>query len=680
MGTYRVYRVGEGEPVREGGAGAPSASSRPTGAATAGDGASDGGLRGLLIWAAVAAASAVAAVLLWVYGREMLGNSRAALDLARLSGKVPGWVMVGLPVVAAAIVAAAAAYLAFGRLLALKLLGVAVVVVALAAPGLALGWANGTVSTVGHRTAEVQEVVTETTQELRPALPGEAVNILLIGSDKTKIPGDPGRSDTQILVRLDPETKSISMLSLPRDLRVLIPDHGYDKMNTAYSYGGPPLVVRTFSELTGLPVNHFMEIDFAGFWHVVNILGGVYVPIDHRYYVPESADYKSIDIEPGYQLVRGHDALDFVRYRHDQAGDFTRMQRQQLFLKEMQRQSGRWSEDWDKVIKLIKAVTSETTSDIDSLASLAPLVELVFQVDTSKVNTVHLEGTTPLIDGVSYVEATQEEIDEAVADFTTPVPAPVRGSAPGITKKMYTVTVYNGSGIAGLSTTAVNQLAALGYRATVGVDDPGFPGTTTMVYAPKALRQPARAIAAMFSPAKVQLVDRAPGVRDGVTVVVTSSFDGVLEVPQTDQAPEQVLEKNQRYDEASWQAFADETPLRLEMPTAWSPGFAYDEFRRYGIPNSNGKPTRAAVAVVRTPAGGYWSIQTLRWTDPPAIEKPSDVVAVKGQKYLLFYHGDRLHMVAWKRNGQLYWVLNTLDDELSNDLMMGLATSFKPVK
>ena len=121
--------------------------------------------------------------------------------------------MVGLPIVAVAIVAAATAYLAFGRLFALKLLGVAVVVVALAAPGLALGWANGTVSTVGHRTAEVQEVVTETTQELRPALPGEAVNILLIGSDKTKIPGDPGRSDTQILVRLDPETKSISMLS-----------------------------------------------------------------------------------------------------------------------------------------------------------------------------------------------------------------------------------------------------------------------------------------------------------------------------------------------------------------------------------------------------------------------------------------------------------------------------------
>ena len=250
----------------------------------------------------------------------MFGNSRAAFDLAKLSGKVPGWAIVGAPVLAVAIVAAVTAYLAFGRHLAVKLVGVAVVMAALAAPGLALGWANGTVGGVAHRTAEQEAVVKKTKEKMRPALPGKPMNILLIGSDKSTVPGDPGRSDTQILVRLDPETRSISMLSVPRDLRVLIPGQGYDKMNTAYAYGGPPLAVDTFTALTGLPINHFVEVDFSGFWHVVNILGGVYIPIDHRYYVPESANYKSIDILPGYQLVRGHDALDFVRYRHDRAG------------------------------------------------------------------------------------------------------------------------------------------------------------------------------------------------------------------------------------------------------------------------------------------------------------------------------------------------------------------------
>jgi LCP family protein required for cell wall assembly len=673
MSEYRIYRTGEPEPVRVSDAAVPDPLGEPTVARRG------GGLRTLVIGTVVAIAVAVVVALYWSYGRDMLGNSRAAFDLAKLSGKVPGWAMVGAPVVAIAIVAAVTAYLAFGRHFAVKLVGVAVVVATLAAPGLALGWANGTVSVVAHSTAAQEAVVTKTKAELRPALPGKPMNILLIGSDKSG-PTDPGRSDTQILVRLDPQTKSISMFSVPRDLRVNIPDHGLDKMNTAYAYGGPPLAVKTFSELTGLPINHYVEVNFAGFWHVVNILGGVYIPIDHRYYVPESADYKSIDISPGYQLVRGHDALDFVRFRHDQLGDFTRMQRQQLFIKEMQRQSSRWSKDWTKVMRLIKAITKETTSDIDSLKTLKPLVELIFQVNTSKVYTVHLEGSTPMIGGVSYVVPTQAEIDQAVAEFTHPTQAPIAVKGLKLTQKMYPVTVYNGSGIAGVSTNAANQLAALGYRAKVGADAPEFPGTVTVVYAPKSLSAPAQLVGEMFWPSDVRLVDRAPGVADGISVFVTSSFDGTLAVPQNAQQTQQTLLKDQRYDAAAWKDFATKTPLHLEMPTAWSPGFAYDEFRAYGIETTEGKRSAAAVAVVSTPLGGYWSIQAMRWMDPPAIQNPNSTQDIAGQKYMLFYQADHLHMVAWKRNGTLYWVLNTLDNQLSNDLMMGLATSFKPVK
>ena len=678
---YRVYKVGEEKPVRVAGTGAPApaplavSSVRPSGE-------SSGGLRMLLIWAAVAVAAAVAAVLFWLYGRDMLGNSQAAFDLARLSGKVPSWAMVGVPVVAVLIIAGATAYLAFGRYLAVKLIGVAVVVVVLAAPGLALGWANGTVSTVSSRSSDVQAVVTQTQKELRPALPGKPMNILLIGSDKSKTPGDTGRSDTQLLVRLDPLTKSISMFSVPRDLRVLIPDHGYDKMNAAFAYGGPPLVVKTFTQLTGLPINHFVEINFAGFWHVVNLLGGVYIPVDHRYFVPASADYKSINLQPGYQLVDGKQGLNFVRFRHDNLGDFGRMQRQQLFLKEMQRQSGRWSKDWSKVLRLIKAITGQTTSDIDSLKRLQPLVELIFQVNTSKVYTVHLEGSTPMINGVSYVEATQQQIDQAVHEFTNPTqpPAAVAGADLQLSKKMYTVTVYNGSGVAGVSANSANQLAALGYRVQVGADAPEFPGKVTMVYAPKSLEVPAQTVAAMFWPSDVQIVDRAPGVADGIRVFVTSSFSGTLTLPQTPTQPTQTLQKNVNYDAASWKAADATTPLHLEMPTAWSSGFAYDQFRNYSIKTTAGKRSAASVAVVSTSAGGYWSIQAMRWMDPPAIQNPNSTQVVDGQEYMLFYQGDNLHMVAWKSGNALFWVLNTLDNQLSNDLMLGLATSFKPVK
>ncbi len=70
----------------------------------------------------------------------------------------------------------------------------------------------------------------------------------------------------------------------------------------------------------------------------------------------------------------------------------------------------------------------------------------------------------------------------------------------------------------------------------------------------------------------------------------------------------------------------------------------------------------------------------MRWTDPPAIQNPSGKVKSGGRTHLLFYQGSHLHMVAWKERGTLYWVLNTLTNQLSNDVMMGLAKSCKPVK
>ncbi len=358
------------------------------------------------------------------------------------------------------------------------------------------------------------------------------MNILLIGSDKSDIPGDPGRSDTQMLVRLDPETKSISMLSLPRDLYVDIPGYGYDKMNSAYSYGGPRLVIKTFKQLTGLPVNAWIETDFAGFWHVVNILGGVYLPIDHKYFVPASADYKSINLEPGYQLVRGKQALNYVRFRHDEFFDFGRMQRQQLFLRELQRQSGRWSSDWERVVKLIKAITSETKSNLNSLAKLEPLVELSFEVDTSKVHQAHLEGASAMINGASIVETCPEQIAEVVDQFTHPTRAPVpTKGATRVGKKAFTVHVYNGSGIDGLATSAATQLDAQGYRAEAVADAYEYPDAVTAVYATSGLEAHANAIAAMMGASNVRIVERAPGGKDGVSVFVASSFDGTLDDP-----------------------------------------------------------------------------------------------------------------------------------------------------
>jgi LCP family protein required for cell wall assembly len=690
MGSYRVYRAGEDEHVREATTAAPVPLER--GGGRSGRGRSDASRGGSVaaprrwwLWALIAATGAAAALVYWLYGREVVGNSQAALELAKLSGKVPDWAVVGAPVIVVAAIALVTAYVAFGRLLAVKLIGVAAVVLVLATPGLAVGYANGLVDDLGVSgdtaiTPADKAAVAAADEEVDRPIPHKPMNILLIGSDKSDVPGDPGRSDTQMLVRLDPETKSISMLSLPRDLRVYIPDHGYDKMNTAYSYGGPALVIRTFKDVTGLPVNHWIEVDFAGFWHVVNILGGVYIPVDHRYFVPNSADYKSINLKPGYQLVHGKQALNYVRFRHDQKGDFTRMQRQQLFLRETQRQSGRWSRDWTKVTKLIRAITRQTKSDLTSLRKLQPLAELAFQVDTSKVHQAHLEGATPMIDGISYVTATEGEIADAVNQFTNPTQAPIKTTRSRVGKKKFPVRVYNGSGIDGLATSASSQLSAQGYRAEAVADAYEYPDAVTAVYAPKGLEAHARLIGAMLAPSDVRIVERAPGVNDGISVFVASSFDGIIEVPAEPVQAQVTLEKHQRYDWDTWRTMDEETPLKLQAPTAWSPGMTYDEFRNYSIVTNEGKHSAASVAVVRTPLSGYWSIQAMRWLDPPAIQNPDSTQSIGGRKYLLFYQGDHLHMVAWKQRATLYWVLNTLDNELSNNVLMGIATSCKPVK
>lgn len=708
--TYTVYRAGRDEPVRRGTRGAsedagaaanPAAGSivsnavataAASAAAAESQVAAPDPLSALsrrkrrerphrfltvflwLLWVAVAVA---AGVVFWYYGRQPLQDLWALLDLAEDTGEVPGWLLVGVPAATAAIAAAVTAYLAFGRRLSLKIVGLVVVTAALAAPGFALGWTNGTLGEMGDRSAEVQETVKHVRKKLQPPLPGKAVNILLIGSDSR--PGDPGRSDTLLLARLDPGTKSITMLSFPRDLYVELPGYGYDKINTAYTYGGPALCVETVGELTGLPIHHFMEVDFGGFWNVVNILGGVYYPVDRRYYNPESSSWKSIDIEPGYQLLKGHDALDFVRYRHDARGDFSRMERQQTFLREMQRQSGRWNKDWKKVTKLLTAVTGEVTSDLDSLKTLLPLASLALTLNTSNVHLVRLEGASQMMGDTSYVVASDYEVQAAVTEFSNPTQAPAAGKSKVMPKKAYTVRVFNGSGVPGIAAAASQQLRELGYNAKGVGNADSFDYEDTVVYAPKGMRQTAEQFVRLLSPAELRMLPRTPGAHDGVTVVLGSSFDGTIAVPEPAEETPTIIATEGRYDEEAWKALDAQTPMKLQMPGVWASGLSYDEYRAYRIPTPTGRQAAAAVAVGITPRGEYFSIQMMRWLDPPAIAHPTTKKKIDGTTYLLFYSGADLHMVAWRRGNSLYWVLNTMNDELPADFMMALATSFSPL-
>ena len=157
-------------------------------------------------------------------------------------------------------------------------------------------------------------------------------------------------------------------MSIPRDLKVEIPGFGTDKFNAAYAYGGPKLTLRVVKELTGLPINHVVNVDFLGFVRAVDAIGCVYTDVDRRYYhsndgLPASEQYSEINIQPGYQLLCGKKALEYVRYRHTDT-DLVRSARQQDFISAARQRVPIQDLVFDQS-DLIDIFTNYTTSDIN---------------------------------------------------------------------------------------------------------------------------------------------------------------------------------------------------------------------------------------------------------------------------------------------------------------------------
>jgi LCP family protein required for cell wall assembly len=224
--------------------------------------------------------------------------------------------------------------------------------------------------------------------EVSRAEAGDPRTFLILGSDERygdrKLKIKP-RSDTILLARVDPDSKRIAVMSLPRDLKVQIPGAGTGKINSAYEIGGPRKTVATikrlFRDATGedFPINNVINVNFGGFKRAVNYVGGVYIDVDRRYYndnttaAPGEA-YAAIDVQPGYQKLKGQDALDYVRYRHGD-NDFYRASRQQDFLRQMTHQ--------DAVRALL---------DPSRRKELARVFGRYFEVDKSFVTASNLIG------------------------------------------------------------------------------------------------------------------------------------------------------------------------------------------------------------------------------------------------------------------------------------------------
>jgi LCP family protein required for cell wall assembly len=229
---------------------------------------------------------------------------------------------------------------------------------------------------------------------------GGPQTILILGSDrrwadiKAKTPT---RSDTMILLRLDPSKGATSVMSLPRDLKVRIPGHGTDKINAAYAIGGPALTVRTVRSLLHIPINHVVNVNFGGFKRAVNRLGCVYTDVDRRYFNDNNPpygggpNYATIDVKAGYQRLCGQDALDFVRYRHFDT-DLVRAARQQQFLADAKDQIGTGKLFSDRKA-LLKIFGRYTQTDIQSDEAILRLLKLAVTSAQKPVQEVRFPGT-----------------------------------------------------------------------------------------------------------------------------------------------------------------------------------------------------------------------------------------------------------------------------------------------
>ncbi len=226
---------------------------------------------------------------------------------------------------------------------------------------------------------------------------GHKVNILVLGVDQRS--DDVGRSDTMFVVTVDTDTKAVSMLSVPRDTRVKIPGHGWDKINHAYAEGGHQLAEQAAEGLLGIPLDYYVIINFAGFNKIVDAAGGVTIDVEKRMHYEDPYDNLVIDLQPGRQHMDGRTAIQYVRYR-DEEGDIGRVQRQQKFVKAMLAEITSPTV-LAKIPGIIKEVNSVIKTDM-STSEMLNLAKLLNDAAKQGLNTDMVPGKPAFIDDISY--------------------------------------------------------------------------------------------------------------------------------------------------------------------------------------------------------------------------------------------------------------------------------------
>lgn len=366
---------------------------------------------------------------------------------------------------------------------------------------------------------------------------------LLVGSDNREGANAEGtgfvageRSDTVILVHLFGKSESVELVSFPRDSWVEIPSYTdpktgrkrsahYSKLNSAFSQGGPALLIATLEHLTRMRIDHYLQVDFTGFKRMVNKVGGVDVCLTK----PAFDRFSGIRLSAGKHHISGDVALAFVRQRHGLAqGDIDRIARQQQFIGSLANKvlSKGTLLDPFKLTGFLDAATSSLK--VDEGLKAGDLKKLALRLRHFSSNGV-LFTTVPVAninarrEGASVVllddERARALFDALHADkapTAAPPPKPTHVPASSVH-----VAVYNGSGVVGLGARAATVLAAAGFVVEGEAQTRGSGATTTVVRYGQNRVVAAKTLQAAFPGSKL-VADKSLGAT--LEVVVGSSY------------------------------------------------------------------------------------------------------------------------------------------------------------
>lgn len=245
-------------------------------------------------------------------------------------------------------------------------------------------------------------------------------NILLLGVDASENPNDlwtGTRTDTIILVNIDPKSKSVNAISVPRDSKVFLPDgQGVQKINAAHALGGVGMTIETIERTLGVKVDRYLMVHDNAVKEIVRALGGVDVYVEKPMRYNDYAGHLHINLAKGEQRLSPDEAVGYLRFRHDPLGDIGRTQRQQWFLRGLLAELQK-PEVITKIPDII-SITKKYVKTNMSLYELSQYAALTKHIDMDKIEIATLPGSPNKRGYISYwiidPEKSQEVIDRLI--------------------------------------------------------------------------------------------------------------------------------------------------------------------------------------------------------------------------------------------------------------------------